>query len=167
MRRYAVVQKARDADVFGILVGTLGVASYLPLIKHLRSLLAQNHKKSYTISVGKLNPAKLANFMEVECWVLVACPENSMIDAKEFYKPIVTPFELGIALRREPDWTGKYVLDFEQLLAESESAIEAKDLDAGAGEDQDGDRPIFSLVSGTFRQAKRYGAPSGSAVLST
>jgi diphthamide biosynthesis protein 2 len=27
MRRYAVVQKARDADVFGILVGTLGVGS--------------------------------------------------------------------------------------------------------------------------------------------
>ena len=25
MRRYAVVQKARDADIFGILVGTLGV----------------------------------------------------------------------------------------------------------------------------------------------
>ena len=25
MRRYAMVQKARDADVFGILVGTLGV----------------------------------------------------------------------------------------------------------------------------------------------
>lgn len=28
MRRYAVVQKARDADVFGILVGTLGVGEY-------------------------------------------------------------------------------------------------------------------------------------------
>ncbi len=27
MRRYAAVQKARDADVFGILVGTLGVGS--------------------------------------------------------------------------------------------------------------------------------------------
>ncbi|KAF9031679.1 diphthamide biosynthesis protein, partial [Hymenopellis radicata] len=156
MRRYAVVQKARDADVFGILVGTLGVASYLPLIKHLRSLLAQNHKKSYTISVGKLNPAKLANFMEVECWVLVACPENSMIDAKEFYRPIVTPFELGIALQQEPNWTGKYVLDFEQLLAEG--ASEEKAVDEGAGEDEDGDRPIFSLVSGTYRQAKRYGA---------
>ncbi len=25
MRRYVAVQKARDADVFGILVGTLGV----------------------------------------------------------------------------------------------------------------------------------------------
>ena len=28
MRRYAAVQKARDADVFGILVGTLGVGAF-------------------------------------------------------------------------------------------------------------------------------------------
>jgi diphthamide biosynthesis protein 2 len=82
MRRYAVVQKARDADIFGILVGTLGVASYLPLVSQIRKRLAQARKKSYTISVGKLNPAKLANFMEIECFVLVACPENSLIDAK-------------------------------------------------------------------------------------
>ena len=102
MRRYAVVQQARDADVFGILVGTLGVgsqptyslfidchpdvtnesASYLPLIANLRQVLANAHKKAYTISVGKLNPAKLANFAEIECFVLVACPENSLIDAK-------------------------------------------------------------------------------------
>jgi diphthamide biosynthesis protein 2 len=82
MRRYATVQKARDADVFGILVGTLGVASYLPLITHLRALLARAHKKSYTLSVGKLNPAKLANFAEIECFVLVACPENSLVEAR-------------------------------------------------------------------------------------
>jgi diphthamide biosynthesis protein 2 len=82
MRRYALVHKAKDADVVGILVGTLGVASYLPLIKHLRELLARNHRKSYTISVGKLNPSKLANFSEIECFVLVACPENTLIDAK-------------------------------------------------------------------------------------
>jgi diphthamide biosynthesis protein 2 len=29
MRRYAAVQKARNSDVFGILVGTLGVGAYL------------------------------------------------------------------------------------------------------------------------------------------
>jgi len=60
----------------------LRIASYLPLIKHLRTLLARNRKKSYTISVGKLNPSKLANFLEIECFVLVACPENSLIDSK-------------------------------------------------------------------------------------
>ena len=102
MRRYAMVQKARDADVFGILVGTLGVgkpcppihlpppplpklkythciASYLPLITYLRKLLTKKQKKSYTISVGKLNPAKLANFLEVECFVYVACVEGAIV----------------------------------------------------------------------------------------
>lgn len=28
MRRYALIQQARDADVFGILVGTLGVGEH-------------------------------------------------------------------------------------------------------------------------------------------
>ncbi len=57
-------------------------ASYLPLIAYLRQVLANAHKKAYTISVGKVNPAKLANFAEIECFVLVACPENSLLDAK-------------------------------------------------------------------------------------
>ena len=54
----------------------------------------------YIFAVGKINVPKLANFAEVDMFVLVACPENSMIDSKEFYKPIVTPFELEIALVR-------------------------------------------------------------------
>ncbi|KAF8152245.1 putative diphthamide synthesis protein-domain-containing protein [Crassisporium funariophilum] len=164
MRRYAILQKARDADVFGILVGTLGVASYLPLIKHLRNLLAQKRKKSYTISVGKLNPAKLANFLEIECFILVACPENSLIEAKDFLRPIVTPYELEIALQADPIWTGKYVLDFERLLSEAGSGtsdkLDSKDVtDNGTGEgpESDDDQPVFSLVTGTYRHAKRYG----------
>lgn len=80
MRRYAVVQKAKDADVFGLVVGTLGVASYLPLLDRLRATLRRHRKKVYTLAVGKLNPAKLANYLEIECFVLVACPENSLIE---------------------------------------------------------------------------------------
>ena len=148
MRRYATVQRARDADVIGILVGTLGVgasflpmfsfptylltrlfrtANYLPLIAHLRALIARAHKKSYTISVGKVNPAKLGNFLEVEAFVLVACPENSMLDAKEFLRPIVTPYELEVALRPKQEWTGRYVLDFGQLLSSERGEQESGD----------------------------------------
>jgi diphthamide biosynthesis protein 2 len=58
------------------------LASYLPLIARIRQALVRAHKKAYTISVGKLNPAKLANFAEIECFVLVACPENTLVDAK-------------------------------------------------------------------------------------
>ncbi|KAJ6510615.1 putative diphthamide synthesis protein-domain-containing protein [Mycena sanguinolenta] len=155
MRRYATVQKARDADVFGILVGTLGVASYLPLIKHLRTLLARAHKKSYTISVGKLNPSKLANFAEIECFVLVACPENSLVESRDFLRPIITPFELEVALQAEQSWTGRYVLDFEKLLAES--AAEDATADDPPPDSDDPDQPVFSLITGTYRHAKRFG----------
>ena len=36
----------------------------------------------YTVAVGKLNVAKMANFMEIEVFLLVACPENSLIDSQ-------------------------------------------------------------------------------------
>ncbi|KAF9444614.1 diphthamide biosynthesis protein [Macrolepiota fuliginosa MF-IS2] len=159
MRRYAIVQKARDADVFGILVGTLGVSSYLPLITYLRKLLSSHQKKSYTISVGKLTPSKLANFLEIECFVLVACPENSLIEAKEFFKPIVTPFELEVALKKDVSWTGRYVLDFDRVIEEGKVNGEKDDsTDEGQeGEEKDSDQPQFSLITGKYRHAKQYG----------
>lgn len=63
-------------------VVTSRTANYLPLMSHLRTIIRKAHKKSYTVSVGKPNPAKLGNFLEIECFVLVACPENSLLDAK-------------------------------------------------------------------------------------
>ena len=36
----------------------------------------------YTFAMGKLNPAKMANFMEVDVYVLVACPENSLVESQ-------------------------------------------------------------------------------------
>ncbi|KJA16045.1 hypothetical protein HYPSUDRAFT_71650 [Hypholoma sublateritium FD-334 SS-4] len=164
MRRYAAVQKARDADVFGILVGTLGVAAYLPLIAHLRRALAARRKKSYTISVGRLAPAKLANFLEIECFVLVACPENSLVDDKEFLRPIVTPFELEVALQSEPRWEGTYVLDFTQLLADAQQspplpsgATTEEEAGADISRGDDSEQPAFSLVTGTYRHTKTFG----------
>jgi diphthamide biosynthesis protein 2 len=151
-------------------------------------LLRQKRKKSYTISVGRLNPAKLANFAEVECFVLVACPENSLIDSKviflprvrssltadgeqEFFKPIVTPYELEIALGIDgTTWGRRYVLDFDELLAKERKEqnecqffyipwrplLELREIVAN-GEDKDDDRPAFSLVTGKYRQARRFG----------
>ncbi|KAI0643281.1 diphthamide biosynthesis protein [Trametes meyenii] len=160
MRRYAVVQKARDADVIGILVGTLGVANYLPLITHLRNIIKKAHKKSYTISVGKPNPAKLANFLEIECFVLVACPENSLLDAKEFLRPIITPYELEVALQPTQSWSGRYILDFGQLLREHGDNTEIHSENQKESEPEDLDQPVFSLVTGKYRYAKRYGGTS-------
>ena len=38
----------------------------------------------YTIAVGKLNVLKIANFLEIDVFVLVAGPENSSLDSGTF-----------------------------------------------------------------------------------
>ncbi|XP_072023483.1 2-(3-amino-3-carboxypropyl)histidine synthase subunit 2-like [Amphiura filiformis] len=116
MKRYYLVEKGKDANVVGIVVGTLGVRDYLAVIAHLKEIIKKAGKKSYTFLVGKLNVAKLANFMEVDVFVLVSCPENSLLDNQEFYKPVLTPFEMELACNRAREWTGDYVTDFRQIL---------------------------------------------------
>ena len=139
------------------MVGTLGVDRYLGVVDSIRKLLTQAGKKAYTFVVGKLNPAKLANFAEVEVFCLVACPENSILeDARDYHVPIVTPFEMEIALGVR-EWDGSYSVDFRDLRTigqqdgeddEGEGRRQAGD---EGDDEEDDDRPYFSLVSGSFK----------------
>ena len=87
-------------DRIGILVGTLGASRYGAIIDKIRETIAISGKKCYTFLVGKPNVPKLANFPEIDVFVLVACPENSLLSSRDFLKPIITPFELDVALNR-------------------------------------------------------------------
>eukprot|EP00731_Ephydatia_muelleri_P026511 Em0018g611a len=116
-RRYFLIQKAKEAATVGILMGTLGAADYLEIAERIKAVLKCAGKKYYSIAMGKLNPAKLANFMEIDIFVLVSCPENSLIDTQDFYRPIITPFELEIACLRTEDWGTRYTTDYQDLIA--------------------------------------------------
>ncbi|KAG2225349.1 hypothetical protein INT45_005593 [Circinella minor] len=154
MKRYYLVQKAKDAETIGIVVGTLGVGSYMEIIDHLKKVISASGRKSYTFVMGKLNVAKMANFMEVDCYVLVACPENSLIDSKEFYRPIVTPFELELAVVSFTyEWTGDYVTDFSRLLPNlrTDDFTYDEENDEGSSDEE----PHFSLVTGQYRSTNR------------
>ena len=74
-RRRYLIERAREAKVVGIVAGTLGVAGYLTAIERLRRVIAASGRKSYTVVAGKPNPQKLANFPEIEAFVLVACEQ--------------------------------------------------------------------------------------------
>ncbi|KAF7986831.1 hypothetical protein HWV62_12530 [Athelia sp. TMB] len=162
-KRYAALSRARSADVFGILVSSPS-PTQLPLLRHIRARIRERRKKSYTVSVGKVNPQKLGNFAEVECWVLVACGENSLVDGKEFMRPVITPFELELALAPTPKWTGRYVLDLDTVLKEGEADAKATksstDNDGESGSDDE--RPVFSALTGTYRQPKLFSPPAKS-----
>ncbi|RKO90417.1 putative diphthamide synthesis protein-domain-containing protein, partial [Blyttiomyces helicus] len=174
MRRYMMVQKARDADVIGIVVGTLGVASYLSVINDVKRLILASGKKPYVLAVGKPNPAKLGNFLEIDAFVLVACPENSLIDSRDFFRPIVTPFELELALVPGREWDGSYETDIASLalrlrteadaaLEDARGKVERREAQEDADEDSD-DEPYFSLVTGAYKKKSRLvsvAAPSG------
>ncbi|KAJ1971854.1 Diphthamide biosynthesis protein 2 [Dimargaris xerosporica] len=142
MKRYYLMQKAKDADVVGIVVGTLGVAHYLEMLQHLKDIIRQAGKKYYQFVIGKINVAKLANFMEIDVFVLVACPENSLIDSK-------------LSLKSELEWTGRYITDFQQLLADYESQLEVPPPEASVSADND-EAPHFSVITGRLKAQRKY-----------
>ncbi|KAL5784151.1 hypothetical protein ACOSQ2_006543 [Xanthoceras sorbifolium] len=116
-RRYYLVEKAKDANIIGILVGTLGVAGYLNMIHQMKELITRAGKKAYTLVMGRPNPAKLANFPECDVFINVSCAQTALLDSKEFYSPVITPFEAMLAFNRGSQWTGAYVMEFRDLIS--------------------------------------------------
>ncbi|XP_075992024.1 diphthamide biosynthesis 2 [Anticarsia gemmatalis] len=118
-RRRFLVEKCKDAQVVGILICKLAGDQTKDIITRMKQLCKVNGKKSYIVSVGKPNVPKLANFPEIDIYVMIACPENELYltSTKDFYRPIVYPYELEVALNsnREPYFT-THVTDFDQLL---------------------------------------------------
>jgi len=106
----------------GILVGTLGVSGYKDAIDSIRGLAKKAGKKTYTMLMGKPNPAKLANFPEVEIFVMVADPQGMILDSKEYYAPIITPYEAYMAFSGDLEWNGDYSLDFSSLQVRADSS---------------------------------------------
>jgi diphthamide biosynthesis protein 2 len=109
-RRYALLTSLSTCPIFGILINTLSVKNYLQTVTSLTSLISSAGKKSYIFVVGKVNAAKIANFNEIGGWVVVGCWESSLIESTEFYRPIITPFELELALQNDQErmWSGEW-----------------------------------------------------------
>ncbi|CAD6445969.1 d9515e78-575e-4ceb-ab03-d4fc5c136497-CDS, partial [Sclerotinia trifoliorum] len=168
MRRYALLTSLSSCAVFGILINTLSVTNYLPTVNSLASLIRSKGKKSYTFVVGKVNAAKLANFSEIEGWVVVGCWESSLIEGEALFKPVITPFELELALQSDDErvWGGDWVADFNALnLKASTAAVssaeptesnafeESENVDAsGDAEDSEEESmpPEFDLRTGRY-----------------
>ncbi|KAI9638236.1 peptidyl-diphthamide biosynthesis [Dioszegia hungarica] len=180
-RRLLSIHSAVTSSIFGLVVHSVGLSSAQPLLAELRALLRQHRKKSYTLTVGRLNPAKLANFETVECFVLVGCREGGLVDSKEFLRPIITPWELILALQGpEHRWEpGRWTLDMSKVLEEAKAARSEMSQNGGAngeeGEEEEDETdnlaPVFSIVDGTYKSRRTFGSrrkgPNGAGETST
>ena len=157
-RRRYLIERAREAKVVGIVAGTLGVAGYLTAIERLRRVIAASGRKSYTVVAGKPNPQKLANFPEIEAFVLVACEQAALIDGRDYLQPVITPWEAEVAFTHGKVWDGEVRLDFEHLLGGAPEVHERGHDGGGAGDDAG---PEFSFLGGGIR-ARAADAGDGS-----
>lgn len=161
-RRFAMVQKAKESQVFGILVATVSVENYLKMVEYVKRLIIDNNRKFYLFFVGKLNVPKLANFMEIDMFVLIGCSQNSLIESREYVKPIITPFELELALKYGKEWTGYYQLDFNRIFEDDNCCSE----EPISNEETEEDRYEVSLMSGSVYRVGKSTASSKEVLLS-
>ena len=140
-RRYALITSIITVSIFGILINTLSVKNYLHIVEHVKARIIAAGKKSYTFVVGKVNAAKVANFSEIGAWIMIGCWESSLIDSKDFWKPILTPFELEVALKGDEErvWTGKWSSDFQELLERPGQTVEKAAINHNREPDHDDD----------------------------
>ncbi|KAH9989108.1 putative diphthamide synthesis protein-domain-containing protein [Xylariaceae sp. FL0662B] len=149
-RRYALVIRLATASIIGILVNTLSVKNYMDTISTLKSQIAAAGKKSYTIVVGKLNAAKLANFAEIDGWVVVGCWESGLVEQEGLWKPVITPFELGLALQGEDSrvWTGEWWGGIEGVKTSIGGGANGEGESAPTEEQHEEDEPLPEEVAG-------------------
>ena len=113
MQRYQSLAQVSEAQVIGILVGTVVVSDYQEIIDKLKIVINASGKKCYEVLVGKLNEPKLKNLPSIEMYVYVGCRETSLISSREFMMPVCTPHELLMALLPERfPWQSKIITDF-------------------------------------------------------
>ncbi|PVH19711.1 diphthamide biosynthesis protein 2 [Candidozyma haemuli] len=151
MRRYRYMHMARSAGTIGILVNTLSLSNTRELINGIGKKLKEAGKKHYIFVVGKPNVAKLANFEAIDLWCVLGCDHQGIIvdQSNEYFKAIVTPYELLLALSDELSWTGKWVTDFKSILNElGEEPEEAPE--KAHNDDSDDEAPVFDPVTGQY-----------------
>lgn len=153
-RRYLNMHKARLAATVGLLVNTLSLANTKHLLATIAKKIAEAGKKHYMFVVGKPNVAKLANFELVDVWCVLGCDHQGIIldEFNEYFKPIVTPYELMLALRDELSWTGKWVTEYARVLEEMEAVSDNDEEERGL--DYSDEEPEFDPVTGKFVAAK-------------
>lgn len=138
-RRYKLVHQTRAAGTIGILVNTLSLRLMGEVLETTKKWIRAAGKKHYVFVVGKPNIPKLANFEVIDIWVILGCPLGGLIvDSSEYYRPIVTPFELRLALADE--WTGDWVINLEDIMSLPDP--QSKE------EDQDEEEPLWDPATG-------------------
>ncbi|XP_067364359.1 2-(3-amino-3-carboxypropyl)histidine synthase subunit 1 isoform X3 [Channa argus] len=119
--RLEAIDKARSAQRWGLILGTLGRQGNPKVLEHLETRLKTLGKSFSRVLLSEIFPSKLdlmpdIDAMTYECnskimWVQIACPRLSIDWGTAFSKPLLSPYEAAVALQ-EISWKEVYPMDF-------------------------------------------------------
>ena len=121
--RLSSVQQAKHAEVFGLILGTLGRQGSPGIFKRLKALLRGQGRIVVPFLMAEINPSKLKMIPKVQVWVQVACPRLSIDWSGAYDRPILTPYELEVALGGA-EWQETYPMDYYRADGGSWSSIQ-------------------------------------------
>uniref|UniRef100_A0A182NVE3 2-(3-amino-3-carboxypropyl)histidine synthase subunit 2 n=1 Tax=Anopheles dirus TaxID=7168 RepID=A0A182NVE3_9DIPT len=161
-RRYYAIERCKDAGSIGIVVATLSTSGYLAIVSRVQQLAKARGVRTYIISIGKVNPEKLANFIDIDCFVLVGCPENDIFTSRDFFRPLLSVYEAEMALN--PTWserlcTAGYTTNFAELLPDGRLYSDVEEVAAAIETGENALAPDVSLVTGRTRDGARRNTP--------
>lgn len=111
--RKTAIATAASSSRFAVVLGTLGRQGSPAILTRVTTALRSAGHTFIIVLLSELSPAKLARFEQtgIQAWVQIACPRLS-IDWGESYKaPLLTPYELFVALGKV-EWRDIYPMDY-------------------------------------------------------
>jgi 2-(3-amino-3-carboxypropyl)histidine synthase len=98
--RFAKITKASDAQKYGILVSSKRGQFRLDIAKSLKKMINKEEKEAFIIILDNISPDLLLPYMDLDAFVVTACPRVAIDDANMYKKPLLTPKELEIVLNK-------------------------------------------------------------------
>jgi 2-(3-amino-3-carboxypropyl)histidine synthase len=102
-QRYASIEEAEHAKVFGILVSMKPGQQHLGEALKIKESVEKMGKVAYLFAIREILPDVLVEFPTVDVYVNTACPRISLDDASKFKKPILTVQEFMV-VSGESSW---------------------------------------------------------------
>ena len=114
--RNSMIALARNATSFGIILGTLGRQGNTLVLDDIIKKLEAAGKETMVFLMSEVRPSTLQQYPDIQVWVQTSCPRLSIDWNYTFDIPLLTPYELNVALgiaqqfNETPD--GSYPMDF-------------------------------------------------------
>jgi len=117
LRRYRGVESVKFACTIGIVVTHCAASKELFMVRDvLASFLRAAGKEIHMFSMSNPDGVKLGNFPEIDCFVIMSCPETEYFESQDLMADCVGPFEALVAMDAM-DWSDHIVTDYDEMLS--------------------------------------------------